>query len=218
VATSPNISANSSGALRCQEGGQCDAGLVLAAKRGQHGAFGELCERHTKRLFHTTLSITRNREDAEDALQDSFLSAFVHLRKFDGRSSFSTWLTRIAINSALMKVRKNRASRELPMNDPADTENNLPRYEPADSRPDPEECYAHRERERFVAGAVRKLRPGMREVVEIRQLQEFSIKETARILGISVTAAKGRLFHARAALRRASRLKMIQQARGCRAA
>ena len=86
-----------------QTGGE--ASLVAAAKRGQQAAFGALCEFHAKGILHTLFRITRNREDAEDALQDSFLSALVHLESFDGRSSFSTWLTRIAINSALMKLR-----------------------------------------------------------------------------------------------------------------
>ena len=218
MATSAHVSASVREPLKRDEGVTGDARLVLDAKRGHHAAFGELCERHAKRLFHTMLRITRNREDAEDALQDSFLSAFVHLHTFDGRSSFSTWLTRIAINSALMKVRKNRSSRELAMDEPVDADNISPRFQPADSRPNPEQSYAQRERERIVAGAVRALRPGMRQVVEIRQLQELSIKETASILGISVTAAKGRLFHARAALRKASRLKMIGQVRVRRAA
>jgi RNA polymerase sigma-70 factor (ECF subfamily) len=164
------------------------------------------------------LRITRNREDAEDALQDSFLSAFVHLRDFDGRSSFSTWLTRIAINSALMKLRKNRGSREIPMDEPAGAGDTLLRFEPADWHPDPEEQYAWQERQRVVAEAVRGLRPTLRKVIEIRELQEGSIKETAQRLGISVAAAKARLFHARAALRKAPRLRAMRQGRVRRAA
>jgi RNA polymerase sigma factor (sigma-70 family) len=192
--------------------------LVSAAKRGQQAAFAELCERHAKRIFHTTLRITRNHEDAEDALQDSFLSAFVHLGKFDGRSSFATWLTRIAINSALMKIRKNRASREVSMEEPAEGGEQRPRYELADCAPNPEERCAQREHERMVTAAVRELRPAIRQAVEIRQLQEYSVIETARTLGISVAATKGRLFQARAALRKASRLRMIGPARVRRAA
>src|SRR5450755_2969075 len=89
--------------------------LVAAAKNGHAAAFDALCHPHTKRLFRHTYRITRNREDAEDALQDSFLRASVHIHKFDGRSSFSTWLTRIAVNSALMILRKKRGSRETAM-------------------------------------------------------------------------------------------------------
>lgn len=195
-----------------------EAHLVSAAKRGQQGAFAELCERHAKRIFHMTLRITRNREDAEDALQDSFLSAFVHLRKFDGRSSFTTWLTRIAINAALMKIRKNRACREVSMEEPVDMGERRPRYELADCAPDPEQRCAQLERERLVTAAVHELRPAIRHAVEIRQLQECSVNETAQTLGISVAATKGRLFQARAALRKASRLRIIGQARVRRAA
>lgn len=108
LASATNLSMND--ALAASE-----ARLLSAARQGQQAAFGELCERHAKRIYHTALRVTRNHEDAEDALQDSFLSAFVHLRKFDARSSFSTWLTRIAINAALMKLRRNRGSREIPM-------------------------------------------------------------------------------------------------------
>jgi RNA polymerase sigma-70 factor (ECF subfamily) len=192
--------------------------LVAAAKRGHQAAFGELCERHTKKVFHTTLRLTRNREDAEDALQDSFLRAFVHLKSFDGRSSFSTWLTRIAINSALMKLRKNRGSREISMDQSAGAGDTLSRFEPADRHPDPEEQHAQRERQRVVTGAVRDLRPTLRRVIEIRELQEGSMKEAAQRLGISVAAAKARLFHARAALRKAPRLRAMRQARVRRAA
>jgi RNA polymerase sigma factor (sigma-70 family) len=195
-----------------------EAHLVSAAKRGQQSAFAELCERHSKRIFHTTFRITRNREDAEDALQDSLLSAFVHLGKFDGRSSFATWLTRIAINSALMKIRKNRACREVSMEEPVDIAEKRPHYEPADCAPDPEQRCVQLEREHIVTAAVRELRPAIRQAVEIRQLQECSVNETAQTLGISVAATKGRLFQARAALRKASRLRMLGQARVRRAA
>ena len=82
--------------------------LVAAAKYGESVAFDVLCERLTPRILRSLLRITKNREDAEDALQDSLLSAFIHIAEFDGRSAFSTWLTRIAINSALMILRKKR--------------------------------------------------------------------------------------------------------------
>ena len=192
--------------------------LLSAAKRGQQAAFGKLCERHAKRIYHTTLRVTRNHEDAEDALQDSFLSAFVHLRNFDGRSSFSTWLTRIAINAALMKLRRNRGSREIPMDELAGTQDASLRFEPADGHPDPEEDYARQEQQRVVVGAVSSLRPSLRSVIEIRELQESSMRETAERLGISVAAAKGRLFHAKAKLRKTLRLRELRRAQVRRAA
>jgi RNA polymerase sigma factor (sigma-70 family) len=210
-AKSPHRLASTSDALRSNSQTGCEAQLVSAAKRGHAAAFGELWECHAKTIFHTTLRITRNREDAEDALQDSFLSAFVHLGKFDGRSSFATWLTRIAINSALMKLRKNRACREVPMEESFDGGENRPRYEPADRLPGPEERYAQQERDTILRRAIRNLRPNIRKVVEIQQLQELPMKEAAEFMGISVVAAKARLFHARAALRKSRKVKSIRQ-------
>src|SRR5882724_1867549 len=147
-------------------------GLVLAAKRGQEGAFDVLCLPHAKMLFQRTYRITRNREDAEDAVQDSFLRAFIHLKKFDGRSSFSTWVTRIAINSALMILRKKRNSREIAMEVPGELSGTRFEWQSADQAPNPEQKYAQREQEEILRAAIRDLRPALREVVEIQQLQE----------------------------------------------
>jgi len=218
VATSPCSSAGTRNLFLGVSQTGSETSLVSDAKRGHQAAFGELCQRYAKRTFHTLLRITRNREDAEDALQDSFLSALLHLESFDGRSSFSTWLTRIAINSALMRLRKNRASREIPMDESAGSGETLSRFEPADGHPDPEGHYALQERQRVVIGAVSDLRPNLRKVIEIRELQEGSMKETAQKLGISLAAAKARLFHARAALRKAPRLRAMRQGRVRRAA
>ena len=185
--------------------------LVAAAKGGHHPAFGELYSRYSQRIFRITLRITRNRQDAEDAAQDCFLSALVHLESFDGRSSFSTWLTRIAINSALMKLRKNRARPEIEMEGRADAGDDFVPYESADPRPDPEEHFADRQRERIVARAVRKLRPALRQIIEIRRVHECSIRETAQVLRISVAAAKSRLHHARVALHRMPALRAMRR-------
>src|SRR5258705_4965403 len=95
---------------------------IAAAKTGSRAPFGELCERHAKKVFRIIYRIMRNREDAEDAAQECFLNAFVHLKDFDGRSQFATWLTRIAINAALMKLRKNRGAREVPIDEPNPSE------------------------------------------------------------------------------------------------
>src|SRR6202030_3080663 len=92
--------------------------LIAAAKSGRRAPFGELCERHMKQVSCVTRRIIRNREDAEDAAQECFLNAFVHLKDFDGRSQFATWLNRIAMNAALMKLRKNRRAREVPLDEP----------------------------------------------------------------------------------------------------
>jgi RNA polymerase sigma factor (sigma-70 family) len=218
LATNSNVLENMSRASVVFSGQSGEAALVEAAKRGQHAAFGELFARHSKRVYRATLRITKNHEDAEDAAQESFLSAMVHLESFDGRSSFSTWLTRIAINSALMKLRKNRACPEISRDEPADAREDFAPFDPPDPCPDPEEQFVLRQRQQIVTGAVRNLRPALRQVVEMRRLREFSMKETARTLRITVPAAKSRLFHARVALQRMPSLKAMAGRRVRRAA
>lgn len=188
-----------------------ETNLMEAAKAGQSTAFGALCERYSQQLLRISLRVTRNREDAEDAVQDALLRAFVHLRDFDGRSSFGTWLTRIAINSALMILRKKRNSLEVAMAGGDDSGGEGVVYEIPDRSPSPEKHYARREEALILKKAVRNLRPALREVVEVQQLQECSIGEAAKTMCISVAAAKGRLFHARVALRRSSVLKLMRK-------
>src|ERR1700686_5237658 len=186
-----------------------DEQLIAAAKSGRRAPFGELYERHMKRVSCVTRRIIRNREDAEDAAQECFLNAFVHLKDFDGRSKFATWLTRIAINAALMKLRKNRRAREVPISEPN------PSSEPAAQRefrydaPNPEESCSLRERKRMVESAISGLRPRTRNVVELIHLQEHSIRETAQILGISTAAVKTRMFHAKIKLHRMPLLQSV---------
>jgi RNA polymerase sigma factor (sigma-70 family) len=200
-------------AIRDECEGLDERSLVAAAKYGESVAFDVLCERLTPRILRSLLRITKNREDAEDALQDSLLSAFIHMREFDGRSAFSTWLTRIAINSALMILRKKRTSHEISMDSSVDSDTKPASWEMPDHAPNPERRYAQNERENILRGAIRTLRPAIRKVIELQQLQEHSMKETAAIIGISVPAAKARLFHAKVALRKTPRLKSIRSAR-----
>jgi RNA polymerase sigma factor (sigma-70 family) len=190
--------------------------LLGAAKSGESRAFERLTERSVPRVFHMLCRITKNREDAEDALQDALLRAFVNLHTFDGRSSFSTWLTRIAINAALMILRKRRLHRELPMDGPGESGANDWHWDMEDSAPNPEKRCVQQERERTLLAAVSELRPAIRRTVELCQFQEHSVQETADILGISVAAAKGRLFHARSALRKSRRLRPFTQSRNVR--
>jgi len=183
--------------------------LIAAAKSGRRAPFGELCERHMKQVSFVTRRITRNREDAEDAAQECFLNAFVHLKDFDGRSQFATWLTGIAINAALMKLRKNRGAREVPIDEPNPSSEPVAQREFRYHAPDPEESCSLRERERIVKSAISGLRPRTRNVVELIHLQEHSIRETAQILGISTGAVKGRMFHAKIALHRMPLLQSV---------
>jgi RNA polymerase sigma-70 factor (ECF subfamily) len=183
--------------------------LIAAAKSGRRDPFGELCERHMKQVSCVTRRIIRNREDAEDAAQECFLNAFVHLKDFDGRSQFATWLTRIAINAALMKVRKNRRVREVPIDEPNPLSELAAQREFRSDAPDPEERCSLRERKRIVKSAISGLRPRVRNVVELVHLQEHSIRDTAQILGISTGAVKTRMFHAKIALHRMPLLQSV---------
>ena len=183
--------------------------LIAAAKTGKRAPFGELCERHIKKVFRIIRPITRNREDAEDAVQDCLLNAFTHIKDFDERSRFTTWLTRIATNAALAKLRKNHRKREIPMSDP-NPPGELERHnEIPDDAPDPEETYRLRERREILNTAILGLQPRSRRVVELHQLQEHLLSETAQILGISTTAVKAQMFDARLALHRMPLLQSV---------
>lgn len=189
-----------------------EANLVAAAKSGETEALDALYEAHAAKLFRTLCRVTRNREDAEDAVQDSFLRALLHLKSFDGRSSFATWLTRVGINSALMILRKKRCVPEIFAGCLALEETP---WEVPDPAPSPEKWCADREQRRIFRTAVRDLRPKIRRVVELRTFQDRSIEQTAAEIGISVAAAKARLFHAKAALRKSKVLRNIRD-RHCR--
>jgi RNA polymerase sigma-70 factor (ECF subfamily) len=182
--------------------------LVLAAKSGDVTAFAELRRRHSSRLLRTTYRITRNWEDAEDAVQNSFLKVFLHLNRFESRSSFASWLTSIGINSALMIMRKKR-SREISIDGLNDDSGASERWELPDLREDPERCYARNEREELLKNAIRRLRPKFREVVELQRTGELSTNELAQLLGVSVPAVKSRLARARMALRTSLQAKRV---------
>jgi RNA polymerase sigma factor (sigma-70 family) len=185
--------------------------LLTNARKGRATAFDELCQRHLKKIMQTTLRITRNREDAEDAMQDALLRAYLHICEFDGRSSFATWLTRIAINSALMILRKKRSIHEVPVDSPGDVHPKEPCWEATRRNSNPESLYAQQEEECMLHGAIGELRPSIRKVLELQQLQERSMKETAKMMGISQGAAKARLFHAKIALRKSVRKRVNGQ-------
>jgi RNA polymerase sigma factor (sigma-70 family) len=196
--------------------GLSEQSLVEAAKRGHSKAFAALCERHRKQLFRAAHRIIRNSEDAEDAVQDTLLRAFVHMTDFDGRSSFGTWLTRIAINSALMILRKKRASMEISADCNDESASGGLRPEITEQGPNPERRYAQSEAENMLMQAIENLRPTLKVVIQIQQLQERSLRETAQALGISLTATKGRLFHAKNALRRSMIPRLVHQPRFAR--
>jgi RNA polymerase sigma-70 factor (ECF subfamily) len=178
-----------------------DAVLVSTAKSGDADAFVQLSKRHYRKVFHETYRITRNLQDAEDALQDSLLRAFRHLNNFEERASFSTWLTRIAINSALMILRKKRNCFEFSLDDSDDPSGKSEWREIRSFAEDPESRYIRREREALLRKAILRLPPRCREVVELWQVREYSAREISQALGISVPAVKSRLTRARLTLR-----------------
>jgi len=175
--------------------------LLLAAKTGDSAAFEILCKQSANTVFHIARRIMRNNEDAEDVLQESFQQAFIHLQRFNGDSRFSTWLSRIAINAALMKLRKKRRMPDVSLDESSGTEESSSRLDLEDQDPNPEQLYAQKERQRILSEAMNDLTPGMRKAIELRELGERSTAETAQIMGISVTAVKARVFHGRKKLR-----------------
>jgi RNA polymerase sigma-70 factor (ECF subfamily) len=178
--------------------GQCEeAALVRAAKSGDGRAFEILIEPHQQRILGVVRRFTRIREDAEDIVQQSFQKAFVHLHRFEGKSRFSTWLTRIAINEALMFLRSGRGLREVSIDDLSGNEEAALGLEIPDSRADPEITFLQGERSRILTAAMNRLTPGIRKAIELRELGELSIEEAARVMGLSAAALKGRVFHGR---------------------
>lgn len=184
--------------------------LLADAKSGKPEAFEALCQTLTPRLLKIAFRITQNREDAEDAVQDSLMRAYTHINNFQENCRFATWLIRIVMNSALMIRRKNRNMRQLSSDAPQG--NFALPLELPDHSPNPEQRCVETERRRILRRAVSKLRPRMRAVIEVAQFQELPMKETAKVLDISVAAAKGRFFHARAALRKSVALRAVAQA------
>jgi RNA polymerase sigma-70 factor, ECF subfamily len=185
-----------------------DQELVAAAKGGDDLAFETIVKRHRQRIFGLALRYTRSRDDAEDIVQQTFQRAFIHLLRFEGRSSLSTWLTSIAINHALMLLRKRRALRELPLDDSSSDDGTTPALQIADASPDPEASYLQNERIRILSAAVGKLSPGMQRAIELQELEQLTIRETAEHMGLSVSAVKARLFRARRSLAKSLRCRM----------
>lgn len=181
--------------------------LVSAARSGNTSAFNELYERHSKKVFPRIYRITKNREDAEDVLQEAALRAFLHLESYEGRSSFLTWLTRIAINSALMALRKRR-NNQISIEQMSDDEETSRPWEPCDDGETPEARYVRCEREALLMNAIQRLPHIFREIVELQRSDEYSTTQIAEELGISLSAAKSRLMRARKSLRRLSKARI----------
>ena len=178
-----------------------ESAFLVAAKSGDSAAFELLCKQSANMVFRVARRMMRNNEDAEDVLQESFQQAFIHLKSFNGHSRFSTWLSRIAINAALMKLRKKQHLWDVSLDESDENEQSGSWLDVEDKGLNPEQLYAQMERQQILSEAMNELTPGMRKAIELRELDERSGEETARIMGISVSAVKARVFHGRRKLR-----------------
>jgi RNA polymerase sigma-70 factor (ECF subfamily) len=175
--------------------------LVTRAREGDAGAFSALLRRYEGKIFRLAMNITQNREDAEDVLQEAFLKAYEHLDQFQGNSRFYTWIVRIAVNQALMKLRKRRSDRAVSLDEQIDTGEDTVVREIAAWDPDPEQQYSQEELHQILETAVDDLAPIYRTVFTLRDVDGLSTEETAEVLDLTVPAVKSRLLRARLQLR-----------------
>jgi RNA polymerase sigma-70 factor (ECF subfamily) len=175
--------------------------LVQAAKTGDDGAFSELVRRYDRNVFRIAQHITQNREDAEDVVQDAFLKAYTNLEQFQGQSKFYTWLVRIAVNEALMKLRRRRPERFVSLDEDIKTEEDSVPREVADWSPNPEQMYNQAELKEILGKTIQGLPAGFRTVFVLRDVEGLSTEETAEALDLSIPAVKSRLLRARLQLR-----------------
>ena len=175
--------------------------LVQSAKKGDVQAFEELVRRYDRNVFRIAQHITHNREDAEDVVQDAFLKAYTNLDQFQGQSKFYTWLVRIAVNEALMKLRRIKPGRTVSLDEDVKTdEDSLPR-EVADWSPNPEQQYNQAELRDILTRTIQGLPMSFRTVFVLRDVEGLSTEETAEALDLSIPAVKSRLLRARLQLR-----------------
>jgi RNA polymerase sigma-70 factor, ECF subfamily len=175
--------------------------LVSRAQSGDNEAFAELVGRYQNKIYRLARNITQSNEDAEDVLQETFLKAYSHLEGFQRNSKFYTWIVRIAVNESLMKLRKRKSDRTVPLDEPLDTGEESVAREIAVWEDNPEERYSREEMQEILDEAVESLKPDFRTVFALRDIEELSTEETAEALHISIPAVKSRLLRARLALR-----------------
>src|SRR6202171_6444318 len=175
--------------------------LVQSAKKGDVSSVEELVRRYDRNVFRIAQHITQNREDAEDVVQDAFLKAYQNLGQFQGQSKFYTWLVRIAVNEALMRLRRRRPERMFSIDEDEKTEEDSIPREIADWSPNPEQLYTQAELKDILGKTIQGLPPGFRTVFVLRDVEGLSTEETASALELSVPAVKSRLLRARLQLR-----------------
>jgi RNA polymerase sigma-70 factor, ECF subfamily len=190
-----------------------DWDLVRQAAEGNPEAQERLFKTHTPRLYRTVFAVLRNREDAEDAVQESWCRAYANLHSFEGRAAFSTWLTRIAINSALMLRRRKSVRVADSLNDLLDTQSESLFDRTVAKPPNPEEIYVASELNALIEDQIRELPARVQAAFRLRRSEEFSITEAARALGIRETAVKSRMLRARRTVARGLRKLLSTPAR-----
>lgn len=178
-----------------------EAPFVAQARQGDNRAFAELVKRYEAKIFRLAQHITQNREDAEDVLQETFLRAYEHLDQFQGNSKFYTWIVRIAVNQALMKLRRRRTDKSVSLDESIDTGEDTVTREIAAWDEDPEQRFSREELGEILDSAIQTLAPTYRSVFLLRDVDDLSTEETAEALGLSVPAVKSRLLRARLQLR-----------------
>lgn len=187
--------------------------LTNQARQGDHAAFTELVNRYARKVFRLARHITQNDQDAEDVLQDTFLKAYSRLDQFQGNSKFYTWLMRIGVNEALMRLRRRKGSQTVSLDDDLETgDGSIPREIPSEES-DPEENYGREELRESLERAIDGLSESYRAVFLLRDVEGFSTEETAQMLDLSVSAVKSRLLRARLQLRGKLRRRMGQDGR-----
>jgi len=175
--------------------------LVSQAREGDTTAFGELVRRYEGKIFRLAQHITQNREDAEDVLQETFLKAYEHLDQFQGNSKFYTWIVRIAVNQALMKLRRRKNDKSVSIDENIDTGEDTIVREIAAWGEDPEQRFSREELGEILDTAIQSLEPPYRSVFVLRDIEDLSTEETAESLDLSIPAVKSRLLRARLQLR-----------------
>ena len=178
-----------------------DLDLVHASKNGDVAAFEQLVKRHDRKLLRVAQHVLHNREDSEDAVQEAFCKAFQNLGQFREDSQFLTWLIRITVNQALMKLRKQRAIREVSLDEDVQADGDWLPMEVADWAPNPEQLYRASELRDILVKTLRELQPTLRMVFVLRDIEGLSIDQTAEGLNVSHAAVKTRLSRARLRLR-----------------
>jgi RNA polymerase sigma-70 factor, ECF subfamily len=176
--------------------------LVSAAQSGDREAFSTLVTSCYQPTFRLAIGILRNREDAEDALQDAMLKAYSNLKQFQGNSRFYTWIARITINEALMMIRRRHGDRELALDEMMESDTGFLRRELEDWSNYPEKTYAQEELRRILEDALRRLSPRLCSAFRLRNVEELSVKETGARLGLSTNGVKSRVSRARSRLQK----------------